>query len=91
MSHIDILLSSERRDIMKLLCEIVAGIEQAAVKTGYLNSKSFAGGSCKRIFCHDYTDCRVLSEGGEWQNPRYAQPSMSGFGINVSMLMQTAD
>lgn len=88
---LDILLSSERRDLMKLLHEIVAGIERAAVKTGYLSSKSFAGGSCKIIFCHDYTDCHVLSEGGECRNPRYARPSMSGFRINVSRLMQAAD
>ena len=87
---LEILLSGEHRDIMKLLHEIAAGIEQAAVKTGYLSSKAFAGGSCKRIFCHEYGDCRVLSEGGECRNPRYARPSMSGFGINVSKLMQEA-
>jgi len=34
---LDILLSSERRDVMKLLHEIVAGIEKTAVKTGYPN------------------------------------------------------
>jgi len=87
---LEILLSSERRDIMKLLHEIAAGIEQAAVKTGYPSSKAFAGGSCKKIFCHDYDGCRVLTEGGECRNPRYARPSMSGFGINVSKLMQAA-
>jgi len=87
---LEILLSSERRDIMRLLHEIVAGTEQAAVKTGYPNSKAFAGGSCKKIFCHDYEGCRVLAEGGECRNPRHARPSMSGFGINVSKLMQAA-
>ena len=87
---LEILLSSERSDIMRLLHEIVAGIEQAAVKTGYPGSKSFAGGSCKKIFCHDYEGCRVLTEGGECRNLRYARPSMSGFGINVSKLMQVA-
>jgi len=87
---LEILLSSERSDIMRLLHEIVAGIEQAAVKTGYPGSKSFAGGSCKKIFCHDYKGCRVLTEGGECRNSRYARPSMSGFGINVSKLMKVA-
>jgi len=85
---LEILLSSERSDIMRMLHEIVAGIEQAAVKTGYHSSKAFAGGSCKKIFCHDYEGCRVLAEGGECRNPRHARPSMSGFGINVSKLMQ---
>ena len=87
---LEILLSSERRDIMKLLHEIAAGIEQAAVKTGYPASKAFAGGSCKKIFCYDYESCRVLTEGGECRNPRYARPSMSGHGINVSKMMQVA-
>ena len=87
---LEILLSSERSDIMRLLHEIVAGIEQAAVKTGYPSSKAFAGGSCKKIFCHDYEGCRVVTEGGECRNPRHARPSMSGFGINVSKLMQVA-
>lgn len=87
---LEILLSTDRRDIMKLLHEIAAGIEQAAVKTGYSNSKAFAGGSCKTIFCRDHEDCRVLTEGGECRNPRHARPSMSGFGINVSKLMQAA-
>ena len=87
---LDILLSSERSGIMRLLHEIDAGIEQAAVKTGYPSSKAFAGGSCKKIFCHDYEGCRVLTEGGECRNPRHARPSMSGFGINVSKLMHAA-
>ena len=87
---LEILLSSERSDIMRLLHEIVAGVEQAAVKTGYSSSKAFAGGSCKKIFCHDYEGCRVLTEGGECRNPMHARPSMSGFGINVSKLMQAA-
>ena len=87
---LEILLSSERSDIMRLLHEIVAGIEQAAVKTGYPSSKAFAGGSCKKIFCHDYEGCRVLTEGGECRNPQHARPSMSGFGINVSKLMKVA-
>jgi len=87
---LEILLSSERSDIMRLLHEIAADIEQAAVKTGYSASKAFAGGSCKKIFCQDHKGCRVLTEDGECRNPRPARPSTSGFGINVSKLMQAA-
>ena len=87
---LDILLSAERRDIMKLLHEIVAGVEQTAIQIGYHHSTSFAGGSCKKIFCHGHNDCRLLAEGGECRNIRYARPSMSGFGINVSKLMLAA-
>jgi predicted metal-binding protein len=86
----EILLSNERRDIMRLLHEIAAEIEQSAVGHGCSNSKAFAGGSCKKIFCQDHSGCRVLTEGGECRNPQHARPSMSGFGINVSKMAKIA-
>jgi predicted metal-binding protein len=55
---------------------------------GFIKAKAFAGGSCKQIFCVEHGACRVLSEEGECRNPEYARPSMSGFGINVSKLME---
>jgi predicted metal-binding protein len=73
---------------MRLLHEVVAAIEQAAVGMGYHHSKAFAGGSCKKIFCRDHSGCRIVSEDGECRYPQYARPSMSGFGINVSALMK---
>jgi predicted metal-binding protein len=86
----DIMLSSELRDYMGLLHEIAAGVEQAAVEIGYAEAHAFAGGSCKELFCRDHAECRVLAEGGPCRNPRKARPSMSGFGINVSKLMQAS-
>lgn len=86
----EILLSSERRDIFRLLHEVAANIEQAAVERGYPDSKAFAGGSCKQIFCHHHPHCRVLENGEPCRNSRIARPSMSGFGINVSKLMKAA-
>lgn len=83
------LFSEERRGIMRLLHEIVAGVEQEAGRMGFKNSKAFAGGSCKQIFCHEFKACQVLSEGGGCRNQEQARPSMSGFGINVSELMKT--
>ena len=82
------LFSDECREIMRLLHEVTAGIEQAAIRAGYHGSNAFAGGSCKKIFCHDRTNCRVIAEDGECRYPQYARPSMSGFGINVSELMK---
>jgi predicted metal-binding protein len=82
------LFSEERRGIMRLLHEVVAGIEQKATQMGFSNSRAFAGGSCKQIFCYEYGACQVLSEEGECRNPEHARPSMSGFGINVSELMK---
>lgn len=82
------LFSNQRSEIMRLLHEVTAGIEQAAVKAGYHNSQAFAGGSCKATFCNDKAACRVLSENAECRYPQSARPSMSGFGINVSELMK---
>ena len=85
-----VLFSEERREVMRLLHEIVAGIEQAAIARGYAGSKAFAGGSCKDLFCLDHPECRVLSEGGPCRNPDSARPSMSGFGVNVAGTLEMA-
>ena len=82
------LFSDERRDIMRLLHEIVASVEKEAMGMGYAGSKAFAGGSCKMIFCYNHLECRRLSENSECRNSKYARPSMSGFGINVSDLIK---
>jgi predicted metal-binding protein len=82
------LFSRERRDIMRLLHEIVAGLEQRAKEKGYVHSRAFAGGSCKEIFCQAHSDCRVVSGRGDCRNPASARPSLSGFGINVPELLK---
>lgn len=86
----EILLSSQRREIFKLLHQIAAELEQSAVKMGYPEPRAFAGGSCKKLFCRDQPGCRALGDDGACRNPHHARPSMSGFGINVSKLMQSA-
>ena len=84
------ILLSEREDIMRLLHEIVASVELAAIRLGYDNSKAFAGGSCKQFFCSSHVDCRVVEGKGECRNPHCARPSMSGYGVNVPEMMKTA-
>ena len=86
----EILLSDERDDVMQLLHEIAAAIEQAAVEMGYVEAKAFAGGSCKMLFCGKHPDCRVVDQGGRCRHPKQARPSMSGFGVDVSKLMEAA-
>jgi predicted metal-binding protein len=85
-----VMFSDDRREVMQLLHEMVAGVEQKASAMGYVGSKAFAGGSCKKIFCQDHEACRALSKQGDCRNPQSARPSMSGFGINVGKLMQSA-
>jgi len=86
----EILLSSERRDVFRLLHEIAADLEQEFVRMGYHHSKAYAGGSCKQLFCHEHSDCRVIKDCSRCRNPGKAMPSMSGYGINVEKLMQVA-
>lgn len=85
-----ILFSSERRKFFQLLHEVGAGIEQAAKQMGFTRAQAYAGGSCKQIFCDDHPDCRALSGKGDCRNPQSARPSMSGFGIHVARLVETA-
>jgi predicted metal-binding protein len=84
-----VLFSEERRAVSRSLHELVARIEQKAVRLGYRDSKAFAGGSCKYIFCYEHADCCVVAGNRLCRHPQYARPSMSGFGINVSKLMST--
>jgi len=82
-----IMFSNERKGVMRLLHQIVAGVEQKAIETGFEKSKAFAGGSCKDLFCDDQENCCVLSEDKPCRHIESARPSMSGFGIDVTQLM----
>lgn len=84
-----VFFSDERKEVWRLLHEIVAGVETTAVGLGYPDSKAFAASSCKKVFCHGHSECRRLYGNGECRYPQYARPSMSGFGINVPKLMQS--
>jgi predicted metal-binding protein len=86
----EVLYSSEGRQVFQLLHEVVAGIERSAVNMGFARARGYAGGSCKKTFCHDHPVCLALSEKGACRNPDHARPSMSGFGINVAKLYEAA-
>ncbi len=82
-------LSDESRAVFRLLHEITAGIERAAVNMGYVDAQAYAGGSCKHLFCHTQSECLVVSGKGKCRNPMDARPSMSGFGVDVAKLFKT--
>jgi predicted metal-binding protein len=86
----DILFSSERLEVFRLLHTTAAGIERSAVELGFDEARAYAGGSCKELFCPDHHECLALSEKGSCRNPEQARPSMSGFGIDVASLFKTA-
>jgi predicted metal-binding protein len=87
----EVLYSGERREVFQLLHEIASGIETSAVKMGFVDAQAYAGGSCKKIFCHNHGECLALSEKGKCRNPQHARPSMSGFGVDVAKLFKTAE
>ena len=86
----DIMYSHQRIEIFRLLHEIGSFVENKAKQLGYTNSRAYAAGSCKKLFCGEHLECNVLSGEGECRNPDIARQSMSGFGINVKKLMELA-
>ncbi len=84
----DVMYSDKRTEIGKLLHFIVIQIEQAAIDAGFLNSKAFAGGSCKNMLCSDHPYCNVLAGDGVCRNPDLSRPSVSGYGINMNHLLK---
>lgn len=85
-----VIFSGERKGVMQLLHQIVTAVEQKAIEMGFKNSKGFAGGSCKDLFCGDQEECCVLAENKPCRHIDLARPSMSGFGIDVTRLMESS-
>ena len=80
------LLSWERFELGRVHHELVALLEKAAVDVGYPESRGFAGGSCKELFCQDHLACQRIN-GGACRHPDIARPSLSGFGVDVFKLV----
>ena len=87
----DILFTDDRKQVFQLLHEIAAKIETDAIDTGFKKARAYAGGSCKKIFCHDQRDCLGIAAKETCRHPGQARPSMSGFGINVAKLIEAAE
>ncbi|MEX1314622.1 MAG: DUF2284 domain-containing protein [Desulfotignum sp.] len=85
-----VMFSYGRKDIMRLLHQVVAGIEKKAIELGFSQSKAFAGGSCKELFCEENKRCCVVADKLPCRHMNEARPSMSGFGIDVIQLMNTS-
>ncbi len=84
----NVLFSSENKEIFRFLHETVANTEIFAKEIGFNNAKGFAGGSCKQLFCNDYTTCAVIDEKSKCRFPQYARESMSGFGIDIGKIVR---
>lgn len=84
------LFSDKRRLAFQQLHKIASGLERVALESGFSRARGYAGGSCRELFCHEHDDCPALSENGRCRFPSHARPSMSGFGIDVAALFETA-
>lgn len=85
----EVLLDDRRFDVAKRIHDISADIERRAVKIGFINSKGFAAGSCKMIFCKDEAKCLVLARNEICRFPDKARTSLSGIGVNFLELSRT--
>jgi predicted metal-binding protein len=86
----EIYFSSDRIEIDRLLHEIVAAVERTAREMSASWALGLAGGSCKKLFCREERDCNVVDHQGPCRHPDKARPSMSGYGINVNKLAESA-
>ena len=86
----EILMSTQRHEIYRALHDMAAELETEAKKLGFSDARAFAGGSCKTIFCSSHPDCRALDSSELCRFPEAAKPSMSGFGIDVAALIDSA-
>jgi len=85
-----VMFSDGRKEVMRLLHQVVAGVEKKAIAFGFTRSRAFAGGSCKQLFCEENNTCCVVADRLPCRHMNEARPSMSGFGIDVIQLMNTS-
>jgi predicted metal-binding protein len=83
------LLGDERFDVARIVHETAADLEHRALECGYAASRGLAASSCRRIFCREEKDCRVLAANEGCRHPNAARPSISGLGINFFALSRT--
>lgn len=84
----DILVSDDRYQVFRVLHETATTLEQYARQEGYINSKAYAGGSCKNIFCSSHDFCNVLFGTGECRYQGISTQSMSGNGIDFQQIVK---
>ena len=85
----EVLLGDGRFEVSRVVHETAAALERHALTCGYADARGLAAGSCKRIFCDDEKNCRVIAGGGGCRHPEAARPSISGLGIHFFALSRT--
>ena len=78
----EVLLGDGRFEVSRIVHETAADLERRAIVNGYTDARGLAAGSCKRIFCAEEKNCRVLAKKDDCRHPDAARPSISGLGVN---------
>jgi predicted metal-binding protein len=81
------LLSERRFDKFRKIYHIAIHLEAMAIEAGFKESRAFAAGSCKPVFCPDY-QCQALLAESSCRYPDLARPSMEAVGIDVFQLIR---
>ena len=87
----EVLLGDGRFEVSRIVHETAANLERHALACGYEAARGLAAGSCRRIFCSEEIDCRVLSGDGTCRHRDAARPSISGLGVNFFELSRAVD
>ncbi len=85
----EVLLGDGRFEVARIVHEPAADLERRAIANGYADARGLAAGSCKRIFCAEEKNCRVLAQKGDCRHSDAARPSISGLGVNFFELSRT--
>ncbi|NLZ18502.1 MAG: hypothetical protein GX087_12385 [Desulfobulbaceae bacterium] len=86
----EVLLGSGRRNIARQVHQLSAALEDAVRNTFLLNGHGYAAGSCKDLFCQDYTACIVLTHHLPCPHAHWVRPSLSAVGIDFQALAAEA-
>jgi predicted metal-binding protein len=82
----EILLSERRFKKFRKIYHIAVQLEAIAIEAGFKQSRAFAAGSCKPVFCPEY-QCQALLAESSCRYPDSARPSMEAVGIDVFKLI----
>ena len=85
----EVLLGDGRFEVARIVHETAADLERRALACGFAAARGLAASSCKRIFCAEELNCRVLTRKGDCRHPDAARPSISGLGVNFFELSRT--
>ncbi|WP_300667369.1 DUF2284 domain-containing protein [Desulfoluna sp.] len=84
-----VLMTDERLPVSRKIHETAAILEQFAKNAGCVVTMGVATGGCRALFCSGFEACLKL-QGGLCRHAGLAKPSMSGLGVDFTVLSTLA-